>query len=273
MSPGSALKEFRRVAKKQSRRASLEKKAASVGAPAPTKRRRMTTREREAVLRALQASPAASAPLSSYLGLRRSAPLSSYLGLSESVCSTVPDPHNDDVAVAIAFEEMPAGFSTRAGAGRDYLPGGSPLQPCMVPSMLALHVMQLSPKQLYDVKRLHNCPHYSLTRAEVEAVTAAAAGLLIDVIVYEDCRNYLDPHAFLRVVNDFEAASTYANSFATVDMAGIAAAMDGGPPLAVSTRGNRTVNVGCCSQVYLPTLTAHDRNYAGFEGLNRPHLT
>ena len=61
MSPGSALKEFRRVAKKQSRRASLEKKAASVGAPAPIKRRRMTTREREAVLRALQASPAASA--------------------------------------------------------------------------------------------------------------------------------------------------------------------------------------------------------------------
>ena len=85
-------------------------------------------------------------------------------------------------AIALVFEEMEWAKKVVSG----YQKNGPPMQKCMLGTMAAVHIVWISKQQLYDVKDLHVCPHYTLTAMEVEQLTLKAREHKIRVRVSAD---------------------------------------------------------------------------------------
>ena len=160
-------------------------------------------------------------------------------------------------AIALVFEEMEWAKKVVSG----YQKNGPPMQKCMLGTMAAVHIVWISKQQLYDVKDMHVCPHYTLAAMEVEQLTLKAREHKIRVCEYDTHRNYLDKDVFIRVVNNLggtwvEHEPRFSNkmeALRSIDMEAIGNKLfkDGQTePLTIlkTDRGNAVLNVGVCSQ-------------------------
>ena len=145
-----------------------------------------------------------------------------------------------------------------------------PLDETIIAHVKCVHVMWTSTNQAYDVIKLHNTPHYSLSGNDVQALVRRAKLNNVDILQYESDRDYSSVGGFLKVFN-IDIPPIISSQLQEL----IEKCLQ--DPIVLkqmdNKRGNTILSVGYCSQVFLSLLSDVDTNFQGITGLNREHLT
>ena len=145
-----------------------------------------------------------------------------------------------------------------------------PLDETIIAHVKCVHVMWTSTNQAYDVIKLHNTPHYSLSGNDVKKLVILAELNNVDILQYESDRDYCSVGGFLKVFNIAIPPIVSPQLKELIEKCLqdpiVLKQMD-------NKRGNTILSVGYCSQVFLSLLSDVDTNFQGITGLNREHLT